>query len=197
VPQVCVGPEFEVDPDGRLRLSLCGDPAETAWPYPCPTSENPLRKDPTCGLWIPPYAKAARATASGSTSSTQQTVPAGFTEVEQAEIDLVNPSSCYPAIAISWCQVDVDFYLPAGTDSRAGFTVSGNSVMALENPAPNTGTEMSGVHWDMLQPIAHGTVAAGGTNTLTIPIAVGSGQGGAQYGQIRWTIMSLILAGLQ
>jgi hypothetical protein len=123
-------------------------------------------------------------------------VPAGFTEVEQAEIEIENPSDCYPAIVVSWIQVDVDLYLPPGTDSRAGVQVNGNSVLALENPASATGTEMTGVHWDMSQCSIAGTVPAGGSNTLVFPIGVGSGQGGAKYGQIRWQIRALVLAGM-
>lgn len=196
MPQVCVGPEFEIDPDGRLRLSLCGDPAEQAWPYPCPVSANPLRKDPDCGLWIPPYAKAGRVTATGTTSTTQHTVPAGYTEVEQAEITVNNPSPCYPAIIIAWVQVDIDLYLPPGVDSRAGVQINGNSVLALENPASASGSEMTGVHWDITQTTVSGTIAAGGSNTFTFPIGVGSGQGGAKYGQIRWQIRVLALAGM-
>jgi hypothetical protein len=193
---VCVGPEFGVDVDGRLRLELCGDPAQQAWPYPCPSSQNPLRVDPSCGLWVPPYAQASRATATGQTSSTQRTVPAGFSTVETAEITVNNPSTCYSAIIMAWVQVDVDFYLPPGTDSRAGFAINGNSVMAIENPAPAAGTEMTGVHWDHVQPIASGTIPAGGSEAFTYDIQVGSGQGGAQYGQIRWQIRVLALAGM-
>lgn len=193
---VCVDEGFAVDENGRLTHRICGSPPETAWPYPCANTANPLRVDDECGLWVPPYARAARVLATGSTSTTQHTVPAGFTEVEQAEIELENPSDCYPAIVISWIEVDIDFYLPPGTDSRAGFEVNGNSVMAIENPAPAAGTEMTGIHWDMVQPSIAGSIAAGGSNTLVFPISVGSGQGGAQYGQIRWQIRALVLAGL-
>lgn len=194
---ICIDEGFTVDELGRLSHKICGDPADTAWPYPCATSVgNPLRLDPSCGLWVPPYAKAAFAFASGSTSTTEHTVPAAFTEVEQAEIEVTNPSTCYTAIVLQFIQVDVDFYLPPGTDSRAGFRINGNSVMALENPAPGTGTEMTGVHWEHMQVLTSGTVPPGGANAFTYPIDVGSGQGGARYGQIRWQVRTLALAGL-
>jgi hypothetical protein len=193
---VCVDEGFSVDENGRLTHRICGSPADAAWPYPCANTANPIRLDPDCGLWIPPYAKATRASASGQTSTTQHNVPAGFTVVETAEITVANPSPCYQAIIVAWVMADVDFYLPPGTDSRAAFSIGGNSVMAIENPAPAGGTEMSGVHWDQTQPIVSGTIPAGGSNTFTYDIEVGSGQGGAQYGQIRWSIRVLALAGL-
>ncbi|MFD1937563.1 hypothetical protein ACFSKW_39460 [Nonomuraea mangrovi] len=196
MPQVCVGPEFSVDPNGRLRLDLCGSPAEQAWPYPCPTSRNPLRVDPSCGLWVPPYPKAGRASASGTTGGALVTVPAGYTEVAQAEIEVENPSDCYAAIVVQWVQVDVDLYLPAGADSRAGFRINGNAVMANENAAPASGTQETGIHWELTQTLVSGTIPAGGSNTFTAPIDVGSGQGGAQYGEIRWQMRVLVLAGL-
>lgn len=196
---ICIDEGFEVDENGRLSHKICGDPAQTAWPYPCAVGSaegNGLRVDPDCGLWIPPYAKMATAFASGNTSTTEVTVPAGFTEIEQAEIDVENPSDCYTARVIQWVQVDVDLYLPPGTDSRAAVRINGNSVLALENPAPASGTEMTGVHWDITQTLNTGTIAAGGSNTFTYPIDVGSGQGGARYGQVRWQVRVLVLAGL-
>jgi hypothetical protein len=194
---ICIDEGFTVDENGRLSHKICGDPSDTAWPFPCATSVgNPLRVDPDCGLWVPPYAVMATGFASGSTSTTEVTVPAGFTEIEQAEIDVDNPSDCYAARVIQWVQVDVDLYLPPGADSRAAVRINGNSVLALENPAPASGTEMTGVHWDITQTLNTGTIAAGGSNTFVYPIDVGSGQGGARYGQVRWQVRVLVLAGL-
>lgn len=195
---VCVGEEFEVDDNGRLRIKICGSPAEQAWPYPCAASlRNPLRVDPDCGLWIPPYPEVGTAFASGETSSDLATVPAGFTEVTQAEIDITNPSDCHSAFAIQFVQVDVDFYIPAGADARGGYAIGNNSHMAVENPAGMAGTQMTGVHWEGTQVYNSGAaLAPGAATTLVYPIQVGSGQGGAQYGQVRWQVRCLILAGL-
>jgi hypothetical protein len=195
---VCIGPELEADANGRLRIRICGSPAEQAWPYPCASSlGNPLRVDPDCGLWVPPYPEAGAAFASGTFGGALATVPAGYTEVTQAEIDVTNPSDCYRAMVFSFVQGDVDLYLPAGSDSRGGYRINGNAVVAVENPAPAAGTQMTGVHWEATQvTYATNLIAPGATTTLVWPIDVGSGQGGAQYGEVRWQVRCLILAGL-
>ncbi|MFF3665483.1 hypothetical protein [Microtetraspora malaysiensis] len=195
---VCVDSGFAILPDGRLTHHIAGDPAPKAWPYTCPPGQNnPIRLDPDLGLWLPPYPKAGTASASGQTSSTQRDVPDAWTEVETAEITVRNPSTCHPAICVQFVQADVDFYLPAGTNARAGYRLYSNSMMAVGNGAPASGTAVNGVHWEGTQVIAGGTIPAGGSATFTALIEVGSGRGNAQYGQIRWQYRVLMLAGMQ
>lgn len=196
---VCVDEGFQVDELGRLSHKLCGDPADTVWPYTCSSATgNPIRLDPDCGLWVPPSAKASTTFADGQTSTTLHTVPVADVEVETADIVVQNPSPCLRAFVIRWVNVDVTWRLPPGTDSRAAASIDGNSFQLVENPAPpgaENGTEMTDVHWEYTQTlIGGGTIPPGGSLLYSTPIAVGNGQGGAQYGQVRWAVRALALA---
>lgn len=195
---VCVGDEFTVDSSGRLKLQLCGSPAEQAWPFPCPTSENGLRVDPDCGLWVPPRGRAALVSATGNTGGVDLAVPSSFTVVETASITVNNPSTCWPAIAFRFVNVDVDFDLPPGTDSRAAAMIGNNEFVTVENPAPAAGgTEMSFNHWEFTQPLIGGAaIPAGGSTTFDDDISVGQGQGGARWREVRWTVRVLVIAGM-
>lgn len=194
---VCVGDEFEVDSEGRLKLKLCGSPAEQTWPFACPTSENGLRVDPACGLWIPPRGRAALVSATGTSGLVNTVVPAAFTVVETASINVANPSTCWDAIAFRFINVDVDFDLPPGTDSRAAAMIGVNEFNTIENPAPAGGTEMSFNHWEHCQPLIGGAaIPAGGSMLFADDIAVGQGQGGARWREARWTVRVLVIAGL-
>lgn len=194
---ICVGSEFEVDEQGRLRIRVCGDADAAAWPYSCDAVDvNPIKIDDACGIWAPPYAKAAVVSSGGFTADVLATVPASFTEIDTADILIENPSPCYTATVIRWVNVDIDFTIPTG-DARVGASVEGNSFLLVENPAPGTGSSMDSVHWEFSQPLTSGgTIPPGGSLLYSTSIAVGNGQGGAQYGQCRWGVRALVLAGL-
>ncbi|GAA3172904.1 hypothetical protein [Nonomuraea salmonea] len=141
---VCVGPEFEVDDQRRLRVALAGRPTSAVWPYPCASSgHNPLRVDPEAGLWAPPYPKIGQGYAKGETGTTHKKVPASWTEVDVAQIEVTNPSPCHSALVVAFVNADVDLFLPAGADARGGWRLATNTVLAIENPAPGGGTNMA------------------------------------------------------
>lgn len=199
MPTVCVGPELEPDPQGRLRIKLCGTPLEQAWPFPCPPStRNPVRIDPDCGLWVPPAPALAVVQASGSTAQVQQAVSSDFKTVDTADITITNPSTCYEALVLQMVSVDVDFSLPEGADSHAAARLGGNEFQDVTNPAGSGGTEMSFTHWEYTQPVwdAAAVVPAGGSQAFSTPIEVGQGGGGAQFRGCRWSITALVMAGL-
>ncbi|MBT2226237.1 hypothetical protein [Nonomuraea sp. NEAU-A123] len=194
---ICVGSEFQVDEDGRLHIRVCGEPDAAPWPYSCDAVDaNPLRIDEACGIWAPPYAKAAMVSASGSTADVYATCPVSFTEIDTADILINNPSPCYSATVFRWVNVDIDFNIPTG-DARVGAQIDSNSFLLVENGAPATGTSMDAVHWEYCQPlIGGGTIPPGGSLLYSASISVGNGQSGGQYGQVRWTVRALVLAGL-
>jgi hypothetical protein len=193
-----VGPELGPDSEGLLRLNLCGDPAEQAWPYPCSQAAgNPLRVDPNCGLYAPPPPKATLVTASGATAVLDQAVPVAFTTVETAAITINNPSACYPATVLRLISVDVDFSLPAGASAHATARLAGNEYYDMTNPAPAAGTSMPFTHMEYTMPLTSGgTVPAGGSLAFTADIEVGQGAGNARYRGCRWSITALVMAGL-
>jgi len=193
---VCIGPEFQPDTEGRLRLRACGDPAEQEWPFPCPPNvANPLRVDPACGLWIPPAAEIGVVQVNGSATSGGP-IGDAFTQIDSADITLTNPSPCYPARVVRLVNVDIHYNIPPG-DARAGCRVAGNSIQLIENPAPSTGSEMTEVHWEATRPVLSTTlIPPGGQQTYTAPIEVGNGQGAARWTQVFWDVTALIIAGL-
>lgn len=195
---VCVGPEFEADPSGRLRLVICGEPAEQAWPYDCGADlENPVRVDPACGVWIPPYPKMAVVTSTGSTIAGSVVVPGAFTTVETATTSIDNPSWCHVASVLHFVQVDIDLFLPPGADATAATRVNNNEIQRITNPAPGSGTNADNQHVEITVPIPGTvTVPPGGVQNYSFPIDVGGGTGGARYEQIRWQIKTLVFAGL-
>lgn len=194
-----MGPELEPDPDdGRLRIRLCGAVAEQAWPFACQPGEgNPLRVDPECGLWLPPPAKVAAVSASGSTAELDQAVPADYAEAEAAEITITNPSACHEAMVFRLVGADVDLSLPPGADAHAAARLGGNEFIDITNPAGSGGTEMSFTHFEYWQPFSGGDVIPpGGAVTYRTVIEIGQGSGGARYRGCRWSVQALVFAGL-
>lgn len=191
---VCVGPEFTVDEDGRLRITGEGDRPDAAWPYPCsPGAANGLRRVPGGGLWVAPPPIVAQYTAQGTSGGPHVAVPAAVTQIDIAAIELTNPSTCVETLVLRWISVDVDLYLPAGSDAEAAVYANGNELYRMTNPAGDGGSEMTN-HAEMVLPLLNSTLAPGMTDTFSVPIQVGSGDGGAMYGQCRWTVRALVMA---
>lgn len=195
---VCVGPELRPDEQGRLRLNMCGAPAEQAWPYACsPATANPLRVDPDCGLWMPPGGRIATVEVSGNVGGNPVTIPATWGAIDSADITITNPSPCYPARVMRWVNVDIDYNIPYN-DARAAGRIAGNTFNLIENPAPTSGSEMTDVHWEHTQPIlSDELIPPGGSQTYTALIEVGLGQGGAQWAGCRWNVYALVMAGFE
>lgn len=194
IATICVGDEFTIDPDGRLRLNPEGDPADLAWPYPCPVgTNNGLRRQPGGGLWVAPPPVLATASASGTLVHADSAVPAAMTVVTTAQIQINNPSTCHTASVMTWTTVDVDFDI-FEADGRAAAQIAGDEYQRWENGAPAGGTNMD-MHSQYTHPIIEAvTIPPGGSQLYSYPIAVGFGQGGSTYGDIRWRIAALIFA---
>lgn len=195
---VCVGPELEPSPDGRLRIRLCGGPPEEAWPYPCvPGQGNPLRVDPDCGLWLPPRPQAAMVAAAGATAQLDQIVPEEHVVVETAQISVTNPSACHEAMVLRMVSADVDFTVPAGAGAHVSARLAANEYQDFRNPAPASGTALSFTHFEYWEPMIDGEVIPPGeTVTYSADIEVGQGTGGARYRGCRWKVRALVLAGM-
>lgn len=192
---ICIGDEFTTDDTGRLKIVIQGNPADLAWPYPCAVATfNPLRRQPSGGLWVPPSPVAGQLDAFGTSHSGITTpVPVGFVTIDTMTIDITNPSTCMSARVLRFLSVDVDVTLPPGADSQATIRVSGNEMVTLENGAPASGTAES-FHIEVVLPQLFSTLTPGQTTTFSTLIEAGEGAGGATYGEIRWAIRSFTLA---
>lgn len=185
---------MEVGVDGRLHVHIEGSPADLAWPYPCPVATfNALKRQPNGGLWVPPSVKVSQLDAFGTTGGAHITVPAALTTIDTATISITNPSTCFTAMVFRWISVDVDLFLPPGTDSEAVVLLNGNEMSRDTNPAPAAGSEMA-VHHELVLPQLFSTLAPGATTSFPLPIQVRDGDGGAMYGQDRWAIRAIVLA---
>lgn len=195
VASICVGDEFTTDETGKLKLVIEGDPADLAWPYPCPVAtNNPLKRQPSGGLWVPPSPKYTAVDAFGTSHSGINTaVPVAFTVVDTMSISITNPSDCFSARVLRFLSVDIDMTFPAGADSQGTYRVSGNEMFSTENPAPATGSAMS-THVETVLPQLFSTLAPGQTLLFNTDIEVGEGAGGTTYGEIRWAIRAFVLA---
>jgi hypothetical protein len=192
---ICVGNEFTTDAQGRLKVVIQGSPPDLAWPYPCPVaSHNGLKRQPGGGLWTPPPVAFSEASASGAVNTGgSTTVPAAAVVLDQASIQLTNPSGCYSARVLRWVTVDADITLPPGSDSQAGVRLGGNEVWRLENGAPAAGSAVS-AHTEVTLPFLASTLAPGQTLTFSVDVGVGGGAGGATYGEVRWAVRAVVLA---
>lgn len=192
---VCVGDEFTVDGDGKLRLVIAGDPADLAWPYPCPVgANNSLKRLPNGGLWTPPVPVAGAFDSFGTSHSGINTVvPVAFTTVDTATITILNPSTCFTAKVLRFISVDIDMTFPAGADSQGTTKTGTNEMFGTENPAPATGTAMT-EHVETVLPQLFSTIAPGASATFDIDVQVGEGAGGTTYGEIRWAVRAFVLA---
>lgn len=191
---ICIGDEFTVDESGRLKIVIQGGPADLAWPYPCAVGTfNPLRRQPSGGLWVPPVPVAGQLDAFGTSHSGIQTaVPVAFVTIDTATIDITNPSTCMSARVLRWISVDVDLTLPPG-DSQASIRLAGNELLTIENPAPAAGSNLT-FHAELVVPQLFSTLTPGQVATFPSVIEAGEGGGGATYGEIRWAIRSFTLA---
>lgn len=192
---ICTGDEFTTDSNGRLKIVIDGNPADLAWPYPCPVgTNNALKREPSGGLWVPPSPKAGQLDAFGTTHTGINTaVPVAFTVVDTATITLTNPSTCFSAYVLRFISVDVDMNHPAGGDARSTVRVGTNEMWSIENPAPAGGTAMA-EHNETVLPQLFSVLAPGQTLAYATDISVGEGTGGTTYGEIRWAIRAFMLA---
>lgn len=192
--EVCVGDEFEVDVNGRLKINIAGDPPDLAWPYACAVgSFNGLHRVPGGGLWAPPTPVVAQFTASGSSGGAHVAIPAAITTIDTASISITNPSTCMGALVFMFVSVDVDLFLPPGADAEAAVLLGGNELFHQTNPAPANGSEAY-THAEIPVPQFTEVLTAGQTLAFSRDIQVGDGDGGALRGQDRWTIRAIVMA---
>lgn len=116
---MCVGPEFDVEPDGSLVLRLAGAPAESA----LPTSGNGMRLDPTKGLWVPAEHTAVQISSSRTESPGNRLVKTGnnFTATPLT-VTVVNPSPTRPLLCFFTVEHAATFNIAAAADDNAGYT---------------------------------------------------------------------------
>jgi hypothetical protein len=191
---VCVGDEFTTDSQGKLKLVVEGNPADLAWPYPCAVGTfNGLHRQPNGGMWVAPSPVVAQFSASGSAGGAHVTVPNPVTVIDTATISITNPSTCMSAFVFLFVSIDVDLFLPPGADAEAAVLMGGNELFHQTNPSPAGGSEMY-THAEIPVPQFTGTLTPGQTLAFSRDIQLSDGDGGALYGQDRWTIRAIVIA---
>ncbi|MFI9591210.1 hypothetical protein [Nonomuraea sp. NPDC052265] len=180
--------------DGSAGAPLAA--AVTAWPYPCDLDvEGGLVYCDSAGnLRSEPRAKYQYFTGTlNELFPGNPTVPAttttGGTTVTTRTLDITNPDTCRPAIAITSVEVDVDFVIPPG--GRAGHFVYGDEMYRFENRGSAT---VSDVHTQTTKVIGNTTIPPGATITISVDIGLGFGLGGATYNRIQHFMRAMVFA---
>lgn len=107
-------------------------------------------------------------------------VPAGDDNVmETRTLDLVNPDPCREAFVIVERELDVDFDLPPGVGAAVGQDTDEMSFTR------NTGSSQINDSHIHSTKVYHVTIPPGGTTTVTCPVTMGRGNGGATYNRIQ------------
>lgn len=165
------------------------------WPYPCDVDAEGggVYCDSTGQLRSEPRAKYQYFTISENETVAATAVPAttttGGTDVRTRSLEITNPDTCRPAIAITEVEVDVDFVLPPG--GRAGHFVYGDEMYRFENEGNNT---VSDVHTQTTKVLGNTTLLPGQTINVDLIIGLGFGQGGATYNRIQSFIRAMVFA---
>lgn len=182
---ICVGDEFTVDPTGKLKLKLCGSPADVE---PCASTENLIKRSATCGLHAP-RSRIISSQGFETTLYPNLVVPAAPTLIKSFSLDVVNPDPCRPAVLNIEEEVDVNVDLPAG--GRAAFQIGTNEHHQFDNrgtsTVANTHTTGTKVFWNVA------TIPAGGTQTVTLDVSLRDGAGNATYNRIETVIRAQLL----
>ncbi|MER6828892.1 hypothetical protein ABT352_23125 [Streptosporangium sp. NPDC000563] len=187
-----------------LQCGLTGDgsagaplrAAVQAWPYPCDVNGNAggVYCDSSGQLRAEPRAKYQYFTTTlNELFPANPVVPAttttGGTVVTTRTLDITNPDTCRPAIAITSVEVDVDFVIPPG--GRAGHFVYGDEMYRFENRGSAT---VSDVHTQTTKVLGNTTIPPGATITVSLDIALGFGLAGATYNRIQSYIRAMVFA---
>lgn len=65
----CLGPEFVLDAANRVKIDLCGNPADQDWPFGCSTRlNNGLHRNDEGCLWVAPQASGFAFVQTGAAS---------------------------------------------------------------------------------------------------------------------------------
>lgn len=183
---------------GLLGDGTPGDPlraAAYAWPYACDldTAGGGVYCDSAGGLRSDPLGTIRYFTTSVNEAVANLAVPAttttGGTTIATRSLNITNPSDCYPALAITSVEVDVDFVLPPG--GRAGHFVYGDEMYRFENEGNAT---VSDVHTQTTKVLGNTLLAPGAGTTVQLEIGLGFGQGGATYNRVQSFIRAVVIA---
>ncbi|MFC1410417.1 hypothetical protein ACEZCY_14240 [Streptacidiphilus sp. N1-12] len=196
---VCVGEEFVVDNDGRLRINVANgsthEPVVQSWLYSAadPTaSTNAIRFDPVLGLWVDPPSHATTVSALGTTTAGAGAVPSVASSIASPAVVASNPSATRWAEVVQLLAVDVYWSLPAGASASINCICEGDEWLRAVNPAPAAGTAMSGCHSEYQKIIVGISLAPGETRTITRDLSI-KGGGGATWSQATWNNKLLIV----
>lgn len=197
---VCIGDEFSVDMDGRLRLNVANGtvhaPAVEAWPYSAadPTaSSNSIRYDSALGLWVDPPSHSSSISSVGSTTAGAGAVPSVASTIASPSVVAINPSTSRWAQVLQMLAVDVYHTLPAGASASISCICEGDEWLHSVNPAPAAGTAMSGCHSEYQRILVGITLAPGETRMITRDLSI-KGSGGATWSQATWKNNLLIVS---
>ncbi|MEV0822554.1 hypothetical protein [Nonomuraea rubra] len=154
------------------------------WPYPCPVDAN-------AGNVYCDSAGTLRSEPRGRISFVQQTdtvtyanlaVPAAQdTLIETRTFDVTNPDTCREAELIVAQELDVDLVLPTNAGGAYGF---GTDEMVFHSN--RGGTTENDFHVQVMKVGRFGgPIPPGGMTTLSLPVTMGRGAGGATYNRIQ------------
>ena len=115
----CVGPEFDVLPDGTLVARLAGTPSTAAYP----ATGNGVRVDPLKGLWAPAEHNCIQIAVSREDRPGGTTVPTG--NLKRSGLltkTITNPSATRPMMCLITVLASLEHKIAEATESNAGYT---------------------------------------------------------------------------
>ncbi|MDI9829676.1 hypothetical protein [Streptomyces sp. KAU_LT] len=117
-------------------------------------------------------------------------VPSGDTTVDTFTLDITNPDPCRSAFVLVEREVDVDFVLPAGAGAAYGH--DGDDMFYTRNTGSSTITD---AHTQTTKVYRHSAALAPGAGaTVSLPVTMSRGSGGATYNRIQVFIRAVLIS---
>lgn len=166
----------------------------SAWPYACSpqTAGGVITCDATGVLRGEPRGSAKYFDRFEGRNYNDLPVPAGtaLTTVDTFTLDVVNDNPCRPALLITVWEMDVLFDLPAG--AGAAYGASGDEMYYTRNTGSSLITDAH-VQTTKLYRVTD-SLAPGATSTISVPVSLARGSGGATYHRINSLIRAILIA---
>ncbi|HEX5567947.1 MAG TPA: hypothetical protein VFY14_13650 [Streptomyces sp.] len=203
---LAVGPDGLYVPTGAATVSTgCGltgngsgsSPVRVAtgtWPYPCSpaTAGGVIVCDANGVLRGEPRGRISYVQNGETRNYADLTVPTGtaIVPVDSFSLTVTNPDPCRPAVVLFEREFDVSFNLPAGAGAAWG--ADGDEMYYMRNSGSSAITNIHSQLTKVYQALA--SLGPGATTTITIPVELGRGSGGANYNRIQSLLRAILIS---